>query len=374
MPRPTDVPARTLWWQAVAVRLWAAVAVVVLLAAGWMVVGRFIAALVGPVAVAAIVTYLADPAVAAVTRRTRLTRGAATLMVAFTAATAAAAVVRAAAPVVVRQALKLADAAPAIGRHATRELQDTADRLGLQVDIPTARLDAGAAETVIGGVLGAVTSTTSVVVLALTGVLTGLYVVADLPRLQRTGRDAVVAAVGPDRAAAVSYVLARMSGTIGSWLRGQAAIAAIVGTMSAATLAVVGVPLWALLGVLAATLNVVPLIGPITTAVVAAVVAVTVGDGAGQAATAVVGLLVVQQVDAHLVTPRVMARAISVPAAVLLPVMAAAATAWGFAGLVLAVPVVGTVAAGLRAARDVHAGVDDVPCWTVADDPDGLTG
>ncbi len=367
MPAPprTRRPARDqAVWTRAAAQVWTLVGAVALACVAWRIAGPFIGAAAGPVTIAAVVAYLADPSVGWLVARTPLRRPAATLVVGVVGLAGLVAIAATTVPVLLGQAGRLAQAAPQIATDIAARATAWAGEVGLPLtlpDIDQAGLSGTTVSAVVGTAIGAAAATMSVVVTGLTGILTGLYLCADLPRLRAACTAGLAATVGPERASDVSYVAGRASTAIGGWLRGQLVIAGFVGIMSTAALAVVGVPFWAVLGVVSGVANLIPMVGPIAAAVAAAAVAAAVGDGPDQAAWAIVAMLVVQQVDAHVITPRVLARTVAVPAAVLLPTLAAAAATYGLAGLVLSVPAVGAALAAFRAVADLRAGPDAAP-------------
>ena len=104
-------------------------------------------------------------------------------------------------------------------------------------------------------------------------------------------------------------------------------------------LAVLGLPFWLLIGMIAGLFNMIPLIGPYIGAVPGIIIALTAGDGMSQAIWVAIIMTAAQQIDNHFITPNVMQRAVKLhPAAVMLALLAGG-TFGGFFGLLLAVPV-----------------------------------
>jgi predicted PurR-regulated permease PerM len=103
-------------------------------------------------------------------------------------------------------------------------------------------------------------------------------------------------------------------------------------------LAILGLPFWLLVGMIAGVFNIIPLIGPWIGAIPGVVIALTTRDVT--TALWVVAIMAgAQQIDNHLITPNVMQRAVRLhPAAVMLALLAGG-TLGGFFGLLLAVPV-----------------------------------
>lgn len=160
------------------------------------------------------------------------------------------------------------------------------------------------------------------------------YLLVDLPHLGRTF-DSLIPPRSKDE---IHLVAHRLNRAIGGFFRGQLVVAAIVGVMVSIGLAIIGLPFWLLIGMIAGLFNMIPLIGPYIGGVPGIVIALTAGDGTGQAIQVAVIMVIAQQIDNHFITPNVMQRVVKLhPAAVMLALLAGGTIA-GFMGLLLAVP------------------------------------
>jgi predicted PurR-regulated permease PerM len=129
-----------------------------------------------------------------------------------------------------------------------------------------------------------------------------------------------------------------LSATLAACMRAQLLGCAIVGVLSGVGFALIGMPYAVLLGVLAGILEFIPLLGPLTLAVVAAVV------GAFHTPSltfqVIVFLAVLRLMEDYVVYPRLLRHTVHLhPLAVILGVVAGAELA-GLAGMFLAIPVV----------------------------------
>ena len=107
--------------------------------------------------------------------------------------------------------------------------------------------------------------------------------------------------------------------------------------MASVGLWIIGLPLWLVVGMIAGLFNMIPLIGPW----VGAIPGHRGGPGhrrrqAGRRGGVV--MIVVQQIDNHLITPTVMRRAVQLHPAAVMMALLAWGTIGGFFGLLLAVP------------------------------------
>lgn len=130
------------------------------------------------------------------------------------------------------------------------------------------------------------------------------------------------------------------------YLRGQALIALMVGALSAVGLLLAGVPSAPLLGALIGVLNMIPYFGPILGGIPAVILAF--GGGLRRVLFAVIALVVVQQIDSAVISPRVMGDLTGLnPAAVLLAITLGSSFA-GIAGMLFALPILLILRISLR--------------------------
>jgi predicted PurR-regulated permease PerM len=160
------------------------------------------------------------------------------------------------------------------------------------------------------------------------------YLLVDLPHIK-----AVIEGLIPASRQHEAHVLGRRLGrAIGGFFRGQLVVAFIVGTMVSIGLAIIDLPFWLLIGMIAGLFNMIPLIGPYIGGIPGVVIALTTDGGTGKAIWVVVIMVIAQQVDNHFITPNVMQRVVKLHPAVVMLALLAGGTIGGFFGLLLAVP------------------------------------
>ncbi len=159
------------------------------------------------------------------------------------------------------------------------------------------------------------------------------YLLVDLPRLRQVAESLV-----PERSREEIMLLAgRLNRAIGGFFRGQLMVALIVGVMVSIGLALIDLPFWLIVGMVAGLFNVVPLIGPYVGAVPGIVIALTTRDVS--TALWVAGIMAgAQQIDNHFISPLVMQRAVKLHPAVVMLALLTGGTLGGFFGLLIAVP------------------------------------
>jgi predicted PurR-regulated permease PerM len=187
----------------------------------------------------------------------------------------------------------------------------------------------------VGHFLGVAAETLALIVV---GLVVGFYLLVDLPQL----RTKTLKLFPPDRRGEWRTVAHDVGSAMGGFFRGQLFVALIVAVMSSLGLALIGLPYWAVVGVIAGLFNLVPLIGPFVGAVPAIIIALALKTPT-TALLVVVVLTVVQQIDNHFISPNVMRWSVKLhPVTVMFTLIAGAALA-GFFGLLVAVPVVASI-------------------------------
>lgn len=123
---------------------------------------------------------------------------------------------------------------------------------------------------------------------------------------------------------------------VSAWLRAQVVLAGAMGTFAALGLGFMGVPYFYVVALVAAVGETIPIVGPIIGGVAAVAVALTVS--AQLAVTVGVFFLVLHQLEANVLVPKIMERRVGVsPVAVMIALLVGAAL-WGVIGAILAIP------------------------------------
>ena len=123
---------------------------------------------------------------------------------------------------------------------------------------------------------------------------------------------------------------------VSAWLAGQLFLGIIIGSTSAIGLWLLGVPFFYVLALISAIGELIPIVGPILAAIPAVLVAGTVSY---QKALAVIVFFVVQQqIENHVLVPKVMERQVGVSAIVVIVSVLIGGKLLGIAGVLLAVP------------------------------------
>lgn len=338
--------------QRAATRVWLAVGIVALVWVAWRVLARPLAVIIPPLLLATVIVYLLAPVVTAFERR-GLRRWLAVLVTYLVTLIVLMTVLALLVPMLVTQlqtfSERLPDLLAGFGADLERRLGplgveipvgDTIDVAAVQTNIERALQGGGLAAVagVLGGLSGLALGLLQTVIVFTLGPVIGFYVLIDLPRLSTW----VQALIPPQHRAEAVEVGSKLHVVAGGFIRGQLLVALFVGVATSIGLAVVGLPFWLLVGVLAGVTNIVPLLGPFVAGVLGVSIAL-VSEGIGLAALVLLVLVVVQQLDNQVVSPLVMGRNVRLHPLVVLLALVIAGTVYGVLGLLIAVPSVAAV-------------------------------
>lgn len=168
--------------------------------------------------------------------------------------------------------------------------------------------------------------------------LLALYLLIDLPDLQRD----VLNLIPESHRSEVADVSSKVGRTVGGFFRGQLLVALTVGVLSTLGFLIIDLKFALVIGAVAGFTNLIPLVGPFIGGGLGVIVG-TVTDNVGTGLKAALVALIVQQVDNHVISPNVMKRTVQLhPVTVMLSLLAGGTLA-GFWGVLLGVPAVAVV-------------------------------
>lgn len=191
----------------------------------------------------------------------------------------------------------------------------------------------------VGGVTLNVTNVALGVFLVFVG---GIYLAAQ-PQLYRDGLLSLLPA-GNRRAWRGKLDLS--ADALRRFLKAQLLAMVIVGVLTGAGLALIGVPSALALGLFAGLAEFVPMVGPVAAAIPALLLALSVG--VEEAGWALLLFILVQQIESNILSPLLQQEIVQVPAAVTLFSVVAFGTVLGPLGVLLATPLTVVVFALLR--------------------------
>lgn len=123
---------------------------------------------------------------------------------------------------------------------------------------------------------------------------------------------------------------------VSMWLRAQFVLAGVMGVCAAVALAFLGVPYFYVLALVAAVGETIPYVGPIIGGISAVGVAITVSPKL--ALTVGVFFLILHQLEANVLVPKIMERRVGVSPAAVVTALLIGGAMWGLIGAILAIP------------------------------------
>jgi predicted PurR-regulated permease PerM len=134
----------------------------------------------------------------------------------------------------------------------------------------------------------------------------------------------------------VEEVADKISRKVSAWLSGQLILAGVIGVTSAIGLYLLGVPYFYVLALVTAFGEMIPMVGPILSAIHCIAVALTLSPRT--AIFTALYLLAQQQLEAHILVPKIMSRQVGVSAVTVIIALLTGASLLGILGALLAVP------------------------------------
>jgi predicted PurR-regulated permease PerM len=190
---------------------------------------------------------------------------------------------------------------------------------------------------VLNGVLGAGAVVLSVVSSTVIVLVLTIYFLADLPRLRR----GMYRMVPSSRRPRVILIGDQVFAKVGAYVLGIIVLCVIAGASSLTWMLILGVPFPLLLAIMVMLLDVIPVVGTTAAGVVVTLVALTVSLPVGLATA---GFFVVYRVvEDYVLVPRIIGRAVEVPALVTVVALLLGAVLLGVIGAVVAIPIAAAV-------------------------------
>jgi predicted PurR-regulated permease PerM len=181
----------------------------------------------------------------------------------------------------------------------------------------------------------------SLVNLAL-GMVVSIYLIKDKEFFKRLWRKFIHLMFPMKQAAKINEVLYDMDVIFSKFLRGQLLDALIVAIITSIVLTILRVDFSVLLGCFAGVTNIIPYFGPVF-GVIPAVIVALFTDGFSKAVIVLIAFVIIQQIDANLIYPKVVGSSTGLHPVFVLLAVTFGGYFWGLFGMVLAVPVVACI-------------------------------
>ncbi len=155
--------------------------------------------------------------------------------------------------------------------------------------------------------------------------------------IDRGGEEALVRLFLPKKEKQIKAALKRVQIKLGAWLRGQLLLSVIVGTLYYIALTALNVPYAMSLSILGGIFELVPIIGPIISAIPA--VAIGLAESPVKAGVIALAYLIIQQLEGTVIIPMVMKTAVGLNPLLILLAISIGGKLLGIGGVFLAVPI-----------------------------------
>ena len=246
-------------------------------------------------------------------------------------------------PPLLDQGNQLLDNAPALIKDLNNNafINDLNNKYGvidsLQTKLDSLIKDGQFAITAFGGVIGVGKAVVSGLVSTITILVLTLYFLASLPQVINIGLR-FVPATRRDR---VSKLTNAIVGRIGSFVGGQAIIAALAATFILIMGLIIGMPYPGPLAMVVLICGFIPLVGHFIGMSIVTVVSLT--DSLTTAAIALGAYILYVQIENYVITPRIMRKSLAIPGLVTIIAALLGASLLGLVGGLLAVPIAAAV-------------------------------
>ncbi|MFH1712983.1 MAG: AI-2E family transporter [Candidatus Jacksonbacteria bacterium] len=137
-------------------------------------------------------------------------------------------------------------------------------------------------------------------------------------------------------------VMNKIQRKMGSWLRGQLFLSLVIFLITATSLFVINfitgaIPYWLVLALIAGILEIIPFLGPFLSGIIA--VLLVVGSSPWVAVAVIILYFVVQQLENHILVPKVMQKTVGLNPIVIILVIVIGGRLAGILGALIAIPV-----------------------------------
>lgn len=214
------------------------------------------------------------------------------------------------------------------------DIQGALDNLWRYVQNNAASIGGGAVQIGINVGLGIATAVFgAIIVLILT-----IYFTASLNTIKRAAYQLVPAS----KRSRFTDLSEQITESVGKYVMGQVLLALVNGVLSAVILSIIGAPFPLLLAVVAFLFSLIPLVGTLTGSIIIVLLTLLLSSPL-TALVAAIWYVIYMQLEAYVLSPRIMNRAVQVPGAVVVIAALAGGALLGILGALVAIPVAASI-------------------------------
>jgi predicted PurR-regulated permease PerM len=186
--------------------------------------------------------------------------------------------------------------------------------------------------SLVGGITGLLSNAVNLVVGLVTAMVLTAYFILDSDRVFAWA----IALFPLSQRPHLEYALRRAGDRMRRWIVGQAILMVIIGTSSLIVFGLLGVRYFFVLAVLAGVSNIIPMLGPVVSAIIAGLIAAI--DSLGKVIGVLIFFLAYQQVENAYLTPRIMESQVKISSTAVLVALIVGGQLAGILGALVAVP------------------------------------
>lgn len=186
------------------------------------------------------------------------------------------------------------------------------------------------------GVISTISSIGSGILNFALGIVVSIYLIADKDFFIGLWNK-LITLITPKRSSGINGTLREVDDVLSKFLRGVLLDAICVAVLSSIGLSIIGLEFSVVIGIFAGVANVIPYFGPIIGMVPAFLVGLFT-DGIWKGILAVIVLIILQQIDANLIYPRIVGSSIGLKPIFVLLAVSFGGYYGGIVGMILAVP------------------------------------
>ena len=236
-------------------------------------------------------------------------------------------------PPLVRQSQQLWGEIPAMFERAQQWLLDKgilSEHLTWREAVE--RADVSGGERAVGTVFSALTGVVGGIFGLVTILILTFYFLVEAGRL----RETLLELFARRNRTKVDYAIREITLKVSAWLGGQLFLGAVIGVTTAIGLWLLDIPFFYVLALIAGVGELIPVVGPILSAIPAVAVASTVS--LQKVLFVIIFFVLQQQFENHVLVPKVMERQVGVSAVTVILALLIGGNLLGIAGAILAVP------------------------------------
>lgn len=169
----------------------------------------------------------------------------------------------------------------------------------------------------------------------LTGLVLGFYLLLE----EKRARDFINQLLPQPQFMVVYATIHKISTRMGNWVSGQLLLMLIIGFANLVAYYLIGLPSPLALGVWAGLMEIIPYLGPLLGVIPAVIVAIATGSILQAVLTFLIGFVLIQQLEANLVVPKVMGKAVGLSPVLVILALLIGLKLFGLLGAIISLPV-----------------------------------